>query len=293
MAEGKLTIGLAQRGPQQIDGGLDDFERDVAETLRNHPSIELLVYPEMHLCGTEHLPEEDRPGALESAAVLLDDAYVSELGRIASRHGVWLCPGSIGERGPNGEFFNTQVLFDPEGRLRASYRKMFPWRPDEPHRPGTEFVVQDLDNAGVAGLSICYDAWFPEHSRQTAWLGAEFVLNIVKTTTPDREQELVIARANAIVNQNYTMSVNCAAPVGRGRSIAVDPEGFVIAEAGLGEQTLVVEFDRSRLAEVRARGTVASSRPWAQFRPGDARIPLPLYQGRIDPDTWAPRGGRV
>ena len=29
-------------------------------------------------------------------------------------------------------------------------------------------------------------------------IGAEVVLNIVKTTTPDREQELVLARANAI-----------------------------------------------------------------------------------------------
>ncbi|MFC7766819.1 carbon-nitrogen hydrolase family protein [Leucobacter soli] len=258
-------------------------------TLQAHPGVDMLVYPELHLCGTEHLPTDERAAALERAAVPLDGSFVAELGSIAAKHGVWLCPGSIGERGPQGEFFNTQLLFDPSGALREAYRKMFPWRPFEPHRPGTEFAVQDLDGRGVAGLSICYDAWFPEHARQLAWLGADLVLNVVKTTTPDREQELVLARANAIVNQNVVASVNCAAPVGRGRSIVVDAEGFTIAEAGVGEQTLVFDFDPARVAELRERGTMGSNRMWAQFREDDNPIPLPLYAGRIDPMTWAPR----
>lgn len=289
MSERELTIGLAQRAPYPIDAGLDGFAADVAATLEAHPAIELLVYPELHLCGTEHLPEDARPAALERAAAPLDGELLAGLGAIAERHGIWLCPGSIGERDGEGRFFNTQLLFDPSGRLRARYRKMFPWRPFEPHDPGTEFVVQDLDGAAVAGMSICYDAWFPEHTRQLAWLGADVVLNIVKTTTPDREQELVLARAGAIVNQCTIASVNCAAPVGRGRSIVVGPEGFVLAEAGIGEETLVVRFAHADVARIRERGTMGSNRMWSQFRDGDAPIPLPLYEGRIDPATWAPR----
>ena len=57
------------------------------------------------------------------------------------------------------------------------------------------------------------------------------ILNLVQTTTPDRAQELVLARANAIVNQVFVVSVNCAGPDGMGRSIVVDPEGAVLAEA--------------------------------------------------------------
>lgn len=293
MSEHTLTVGLAQRAPESVAGGLAGFTHDVSSTLDQHPGISLLVYPEMHLCGTEHLPEPQRPAALRDAAVPLTAPYVDELGAIAAEHGIWLCPGSIGELGPQGEFFNTQLIFAPDGQLRASYRKMFPWRPFEPHQPGTGFTVQDLDGLGTAGLSICYDAWFPEHSRQLAWLGAELVLNIVKTTSPDREQELVLARANAIVNQNYVMSVNCAAPVGRGRSIVIDPEGFTVAEAGLGDQTLVVEFDRDRVSAIRDNGTMGSNRMWAQFHPGDETIPLPMYDGRIDPMTWHPRAPRT
>lgn len=289
MTENKLTVALAQRSPLPAGGTLDAFAADVAATLKAYPGIQLLVYPELHLNGTEHLPEADRPAALEQTAVPLDSAYIRDLGMIAAQHGIWLCPGSLGERGANGEFFNTQLLFDPAGVLRSSYRKMFPWRPFEPHQPGTEFVVQELDGAGTAGLSICYDAWFPEHTRQLAWLGADLVLNIVKTTTPDREQELVLARANAIVNQNVMASVNCAAPVGRGRSIVVGPEGYVMAEAGLGEETLVFDFDPASVTNIRENGTMGSNRMWAQFQAGDAEIPLPLYEGRINPTSWTPR----
>lgn len=293
-----LRIGVAQRAPLPCDDQTDAlraFREDVAETLRKHPDVQMLVFPEMHLNGTEHLPEAERAAALERAAVALDSEFVRSLGAIAAEHGIWLCPGSLGEsvapseQHPEGDFFNTQLLFDPAGDLRASYRKMFPWRPFEPHTPGTEFVVADLDGAGVAGMSICYDAWFPEHTRQIVWLGADVVLNIVKTTSPDREQELVLARANAIVNQCTVVSVNCAGPVGRGRSIVVGPEGFVMAEAGIGEETLVVTVDPDHTASVREHGTMFTNRMWDQLQPGDAEIPLPMYNGKISPANWAPR----
>lgn len=289
MTAATTRIALAQRAPQPVGGTLAAFATDVDTIVREHRGIEFLMYPELHLCGVEHLPADERDDVLEREAIPLDDPRIGELGAIAARHGIWLCPGSIGERGPDGEFFNTQLLFDPTGRLRASYRKIFPWRPFEPHRPGTEFVIHDLDGDAVAGLSICYDSWFPEHSRQLAWLGADLVLNVVKTTTPDREQELVLARANAIVNQNVVASVNAAGPIGRGRSVVVGPEGFIIAEAGVDEEVLVFDFDPSTVAAVRERGTMGSNRMWSQFREGDASIPLPLYDGRIDPSTWAPR----
>jgi predicted amidohydrolase len=63
-----------------------------------------------------------------------------------------------------------------------------------------------------------------------AWTpGSAVILNVVKTTTPDRRQELVLAKANAIVNQVFVVSVNCAGPTGKGLSMIVDPEGNTIA----------------------------------------------------------------
>ncbi|WP_022870322.1 carbon-nitrogen hydrolase family protein [Yaniella halotolerans] len=287
----RFKVALAQRKPIFEEDPVEAFARDVAKTLARYPETGMLVYPELHLHGTEYLPEELRDQAERARAVELDSELVRDLGGIAKRYAIWLCPGSIGEM-VGDEFYNTQLLFNPSGELVAHYRKMFPWRPFEPHEYGTEFVVVETD-LGRAGLSNCYDAWFPEHSRHLGWFGAEFVLNIVKTISPDREQELILAKANAIVNQNYMLSVNCAAPVGRGRTIAVDPEGYVLGELGDDEDTLVVTIDTDRLARVREVGTRGTNRLWHQLDGGKRDIKLPMYQGRLSPDTFRPKRDRT
>ncbi|MEY8569244.1 carbon-nitrogen hydrolase family protein [Brevibacterium linens] len=291
MDTSEMAIGLAQREPLTGPDPLASFRADVAATSARFPELGMIVYPELHLHSVDDLPADDRADTLRQKAVALHSEFVAEIGRIAAEHSVWLCPGSIGEISDDGSFYNTQLLFSPTGELVSSYRKMFPWRPFEPHRPGTEFVVAPTPDHGSFGLSICYDAWFPEHSRHLAWMGADAILNIVKTTSQDREQELVLARANAIVNQVYMLSVNCAGPVGRGQSIAVDPEGFVLGEAGLGEDTLIVRVDPDRVAHVREVGTAGTNRMWSQFNTDDDPIPLPLYGGSLDPKRWSPGHG--
>jgi predicted amidohydrolase len=194
------------------------------------------------------------------------------------------------ERGPAGELFNTAVVLSPQGELVASYRKIFPWRPYEPYVPGDRFVVFDMDDVGRFGLSICYDAWFPEVTRHLAWMGAEVVLNVVKTTTPDRAQELVLAQANSIVNQTFTVSVNCAGPIGEGRSLIVDPEGDIrLASADTSPAVLVATIDLDDVTRVREHGTAGFNRMWSQFLPSDPPLELPLYGGRIDPERWHPQ----
>ena len=254
-----------------------------------------MVYPELHLFGTEHLTDDEhlRAGILGDAAVPLDDDLVRGLGAIARAEGVWLVPGSICERGPAGELFNTALVLSPSGELVARYRKVFPWRPFEPYTPGTEFVVFDLPGTGRLGLSICYDAWFPEVTRHLAWLGAEVVVNVVKTTTPDRAQEVVLARANAIVNQTFTVSVNTAGPVGMGRSLIVDPEGLLRVAVDTDDRAVLRDtLDLDAVTRVREHGTAGVNRMWSQFLDGDAAIPLPLYDGRIDPERWQPDPNR-
>ena len=100
---------------------------------------------------------------------------------------------------------------------------MFPWRPYEPYDPGRP--VRGLRHPGVGriGLAICYDAWFPEVARHLAWMGAEVIVNPVMTTTADRAQEVVLARANAIVNQVYVVSVNTAGPLGTAAASSSTP----------------------------------------------------------------------
>ncbi|MEV1131244.1 carbon-nitrogen hydrolase family protein [Agromyces sp. NPDC049794] len=281
-----LRIAAQQAAPLPIGDDLASFEREVRAVARH---VDLIVYPELHLFGSETWPDAERNSRLRASAVPIDGELMTRLAEIARSAGVWLIPGSICERGPEGELFNTAVVFSPTGELVARYRKVFPWRPSEPYDPGDRFVTFDLDGVGRIGLSICYDAWFPEVTRHLAWMGADVVVNIVKTTTPDREQEVVLARANSIANQTFTVSVNCAGPVGRGMSLVVDPEGSVLDATDDAQAAVLLDtLDLDRVQYVREHGTAGSVRMWSHFLPTDSAVELPLYAGRIDPERWRP-----
>jgi predicted amidohydrolase len=288
-----LPVALAQLPPRPATAPISGFAREVEDLLARFPRTSVLVYPELHLCGVD-TSRGDVEEQLQEAAEPLDGRRVAELAELAGDLGVWLMPGSVCERGDAGELFNTALAFSPEGRLAASYRKIFPWRPYEPYVPGDRFVVLDLGGIGRVGFAICYDVWFPEVARHLAWMGAEVIINPVMTTTRDRAQELVLARANAIVNQVFVVSVNTAGPVGRGHSLVVDPEGAVRAEApGDAAAVLADVLDLDDVTRVRTHGTAGVNRMWDQFTDADAPIALPLYEGRIDPRRWHPAGHPV
>ena len=289
MVTRKLEILAMQAAPHALGTPFAAFADEARAALAAYPGTELLVFPELHLFHADEGSIEQRNAALRASAVPLGGELDRALAALAAELGVCLLPGTLCEAGPHGELFNTARVYGPDGTVLATYRKIFPWRPSEPYDPGADFVVFDLPGKGRIGLTICYDAWFPEVTRQVAWMGAEVVLNLVKTTTPDRAQELVLARANAIVNQCYMVSVNCAGPVGEGDSLIVDPEGWVIAAAqGRAPAPLRTSIDLGHAESVRHHGTCGENRLWLHFRPGEARIKLPAYHGYIDPADWAP-----
>lgn len=281
-----LSIGLVQAAARHHSApDLDSFAAEVGRYTRTYPGVGLLAYPELHLCG--HTPDEDPEEVMAAAAEPLDGPRDKALTALAGDLGIWLVPGSVYERGEDGRIYNTAAVYAPHGRRVAAYRKIFPWRPHETTASGTEFVVFDMSGYGRVGLSICYDAWFPEVTRHLAWQGADLVLNLVRTPTVDRAQELVLARANAIVNQTFMASVNAAPPDGIGRSVLVDPEGRVRAEAGPEPELVLTDVvDLAEARRVRAYGTAGLTRVWDPFAQGQPPLELPLYEGRMDPARW-------
>ncbi|GAB3676006.1 carbon-nitrogen hydrolase family protein [Salinisphaera aquimarina] len=293
-----LSVQAPAKKPDS-DIGLKAFEQEIAEYLsdfgphferdrQDHPRM--VVYPEMHLCGVHGTPEQ-RAEQLEAAAEPIDGPRMQHLARIARNQGVWLLPGTVCERGDDGHLYNTAPVFSPAGELIATYRKCFPWRPFEPYRPGTQFVVFDIPDVGRVGLAICYDIWFPEVCRQLAWLGADVIVNQVATSTCDRAQEQVLIRANAIFNQVFVVSTNASEPAGVGESAIVDPEGHVRARmvgASAGILTDVLNLDE--VARVRRFGTAGLNRMWSQYRADDPVLELPMYDGRLDPRKWRGEG---
>lgn len=242
------------------------------------PHLQLLLLPELHLSGQPQLLEE-QSGYPEEVAVPIPGPLTEALGELARESGLWLVPGTVFERAGGGEIHNTALAFSPAGELVARYRKVFPWQPHEESVPGDCFVTFDIPGVARIGLAICYDGNFPEVFRQLAWMGAEVVLQPTLTTTSDRDAELVLARANAIVNQLYVVNLNAAAPAGLGRSLVVDPEGLVRRQAGETEELITDVLDLDAVQRVREFGTAGVSRIWEQ-----ARGQLPRVEWAADPE---------
>jgi len=202
--------------------------------------------------------------------------------RLAAKHQIWLLPGSLYEKAPEG-IFNTTPVIDPAGNVVARYRKMFPFMPYEVGvEQGTEFCVFDVPDVGRFGVSICYDMWFPETSRTLAALGAEVLLHPTLTPSIDREVELAIAKATAATNQMFVIDINGVGDGGNGRSILVAPTGDVLYEAGSGEEMLPIEVDLERVRRSREVGLKGLGQPLKSFR--DRKVEFDVYK-RGAPET--------
>ncbi|MGF1500854.1 MAG: carbon-nitrogen hydrolase family protein [Paracoccaceae bacterium] len=191
----------------------------------------------------------------------------------ARRHGIWLIPGSMFERGEDGQIYNTSVVIDPEGEIVASYRKMFPFRPYETEvAAGTEFCVFDVPEIGRFGLSICYDIWFPETTRQLTSQGVEVLLHPVLTGTTDRDAELAIARATAAQFQVYVIDVNGLGAGGVGRSCVVDPSALVLHQCAGQEDMFPIEIDLDQVRRQRETGMKGLGQVLKSFRDREAEF---------------------
>lgn len=234
----------------------------VASTLRRYPWVQMVLLPELATYGPGIDQAQPRGGEAER--------FYQQL---AQQHDIWLVPGSLYER-EGDRVFNTLPVIDPSGHIVARYRKIYPFRPFEAGvSSGDEIVVFDIPDVGRFGVSICYDGWFPEVSRALVWRGAEVILHPTMTGTLDRPNELVIAQANAIMNQCYFVDVNNAGALGNGHSIVVGPDGDVLIQAGEQSEDLVLTLDLQRVRDARRDGFKGLGQVLKSFRDTPVRYP--------------------
>lgn len=203
----------------------------------------------------------------------------------AQRHGIWLIPGSMFEKAPDGRIYNTAAVISPQGEVIARYRKMFPFRPYEADvAAGEGFCVFDVPGAGRFGLSICYDIWFPETTRQLTAMGAEVLLHPVLTGTTDRDAELAIARATAAQFQCYVFDVNGLGAGGVGRSLVVDPSATVLHQSAGQEDMFPIEIDFDLVRRQRETGMRGLGQVLKSFR--DRPVDFPVYDRASGSDAY-------
>jgi nitrilase len=213
--------------------------------------------------AAEVLPE---PGGAGGAAY----EFLREVARANRIH---VHGGSIIERGGieagGGKLFNTSLLFDPDGREVARYRKIHLFDITAPD--GTGYRESALYGAGTAlvcaeaggvtwGLTVCYDMRFAEQFVALRAMGAEAILvpsNFTLQTGKDHWE--VLLRARAIETQCWIVA---AASHGAyeergatrqvyGHSLICDPWGHVVAKCSDGTGWATARIDPAVTARVR------------------------------------------
>jgi nitrilase len=187
---------------------------------------------------------------------------------IARANRIHVHGGSIIEKGAD-TLFNTTLMFDPDGREIARYRKIHlfditapdgtGYRESALYGAGTELVC--VEAGGVKwGLTICYDMRFAEQFVALRRMGAEAILvpsNFTLQTGKDHWE--VLLRARAIETQCWILA---AASHGGyeergvvrqvyGHSLIADPWGHVVAKCSDGVGFATARIDPAVTARVR------------------------------------------
>jgi predicted amidohydrolase len=197
-----------------------------------------------------------------------DDPSAKGFSALAKELGIHLHIGSLALKGGDGKLVNRGILFAPDGGKITHYDKIHLFDIDLPsgesHReshtytPGENAIVAHLPFADL-GLAICYDMRFPRLFNTLANGGANVIAVPAAFTVPTGEAHWhVLLRARAIETGSYVLAAAQGGEHDSGRatfghSIAIDPWGVIIAEAGTDPCALVFDIDPARSADARAR----------------------------------------
>ncbi len=205
------------------------------------------------------------------------------LSEIAKSKSAWIFAGTMplafrpdGTEVPDGRVRAASLVFNPDGEVPYRYDKihMFDVTVEDQHKyyresdtfeHGEDICVCDTP-FGRIGLSVCYDLRFSELYLGLAKKGAQLVSAPSAFTVPTGEAHFkLLLRARAVENFFFTIAACQGGQHDSGRetyghSMVVNPWGEVIAEAGIGEDLLIVDIDLSEVEQARAKMPVLNQR---------------------------------
>lgn len=225
----------------------------------------LVCLPEFSLLP--YFPSSLDASGFAWAESLPDGASAQFFSQMARQYQVALV-GSLFERTPDGQHFDTATLHAPDGRLIGFTRKV--------HIPSgigyheTHFFSgsDQYPVFQIGGLKLatpaCYDQWFPELARIYALNGAELIFyptaigsEPTDPTLDSQPQWELVMRGHAIANGVFIAAANRVGIENGvtfyGSSFVCDPMGNLLAKAGR-DTTDVIFADLDPAVMARWRG---------------------------------------
>ncbi|MDT8391431.1 MAG: carbon-nitrogen hydrolase family protein [Lentisphaeria bacterium] len=203
--------------------------------------VKILVFPECAVQGymepsrwrswSKHTAED----AVKTVAEAVPGPSTKYLAGLARKHTLYLCVGII--EVAEGQYYNAQVLFAPDGTIAAHHRKKSLWTPGDGEwcAPGDR-PIQVVDTEyGRLGLMICYD--FHTLPPLLAKEKADIILYSVGWYGPNEKnwfsnvfpRKAVIPYGFDIVVANWSGQTQEDTWPGRGHSCVITGEGKILA----------------------------------------------------------------
>lgn len=268
MQESAVKVSLIQMNSQGDKSLNISRAASMIEEVYQKENPDLIVLPEYYAYLDDN-PEQMH----ESGEAFPEGVSYDVMSGLAKKLKVTIHAGSVVERSGNN-YYNTTIVFGPDGSEIARYRKIHLFDVDTPNgisyresdsvARGEEVVTYKVGNATV-GCAICYDIRFPELFRALRDRGADLiVLPAAFTLMTGKDHWEVLARARAIETQTYFLAVGQTGTHAGGRkacwghSMVIDPWGHMIAQCSDGEGTTSATLNFDYAATVRANVPVAN-----------------------------------
>lgn len=279
-----MKIGIVQH---QAKSNAAENRMALADKIKNlaESGAELVVLQELHdqfyFCQTESSPNFDLAESIPGPST---DFY----GKVAADNKIVLVT-SMFEKRTAGIYHNTAVVFEADGSISGTYRKMH--IPDDPgyyekfyFTPGDKGFEPIETSLGKLGVMVCWDQWYPEAARIMTLKGADVLIYPTAigwdSLDDDAEKQrqlnswINIQKGHAVANGIPVVAVNRVGnekdPSGQTEGIEFWGNSFVFGAQG--EELALMDHQNEAILiqEINKKATEQVRRTWPFLR--DRRI---------------------